>query len=137
MVPHRPAGRQVFDIVPRADRTAAGAIVDRMPLLDTVISLARARQNGLELLEAVARALSETRGEAVKIGTVPVNLQAQVSSTVSDEPMQARRLLGTQLFRPDHNLSWQLLTHPHLERSCSTSTGPGSPRLPVRGYLTV
>jgi hypothetical protein len=101
-----------IDVVPRAYRTAGGDVVERVPLLDTVIPAAPGRTDGIAFLEALTVALRRARGEAVEIGTVPVNLLSQDRSAGADEPMPARHLLGARLSRLGPGLSWQLLNDP-------------------------
>jgi hypothetical protein len=101
-----------IDVVPRAYRTAAGDVVERTPLLDTVVSPAPHPTDGIAFLDGLAGALREARGELVEIGTVPVNLLAGDRSADGDEPMPARRLLGARLARLGPGLSWQLLNDP-------------------------
>jgi hypothetical protein len=101
-----------LDVVPRAYRTAAGDVVERIPLLDTVIPPAPERTDGIAFLEGLAAALHRARGEAVEIGTVPVNLLAGHRSAGGEKPIAARHLLGARLSRLGPGLSWQLLNDP-------------------------
>lgn len=104
-----------YHIVPRGFRSASGAIEERVPLLDTAITLPLKNRNGLQIVEDIAQAVSAARGGSIGLGTLPVNAFLQHASTGTPSTLKA----GDQLLSLFHEmgmyLSWQLLNNTGTE----------------------
>ena len=101
-----------YGIVPQSYRNADGATTERTPLLDHVISLPPQTCNASQVVEDIARALSEATGESVTSGMVPINSFMQHESSARTLTGKAGDVL-TSLFRElGGRYSWQLLNHP-------------------------
>lgn len=101
-----------YQIVPRGFREASGAMEDRVPLLDTEITLPSTNRNGLQVVEDVARVVSEARGNSISLGSVPMNALIQHTSTGNPATTKAGDQLINLFHEMEKDLAWQLLNNP-------------------------
>lgn len=101
-----------YHIVPRSFRNAYGVMEERLPLLNTKISLPSETRSGVQLVEDIMLALSVTRRESIGMGILPINAFIQHVSVSKVLKGTARDLL-VDLFREMKlRLSWQFLNLP-------------------------
>ncbi len=101
-----------YHIVPRSFRNAYGVMEERLPLLNTKISLPSETRSGVQLVEDIMLALSVTRRESIGMGILPINAFIQHVSVGKVLKGKAIDLL-VDLFREMKlRLSWQFLNLP-------------------------
>lgn len=101
-----------YHIVPRSFRNAYGVMEERLPLLNTKISLPSETRSGVQLVEDIMLALSVARRESIGMGMLPINAFIQHVSMGKVLKGKAIDLL-VDLFREMKlRLSWQFLNLP-------------------------
>ena len=101
-----------YHIVPRSFRNAYGVMEERLPLLNTKISLPSETRSGVQLVEDIMLALSVARRESIGMGMLPINAFIQHVSVGNVLKGKAIDLL-VDLFREMKlRLSWQFLNLP-------------------------
>jgi hypothetical protein len=101
-----------YHIVPRGFRDAGGAMEERVPLLDTQITLPSNNRSGLQVVEEIALAVSAARGNSISPGSVPMNALMQHTSAGNPATRSARDQLINLFHEMEMYLSWQLLNNP-------------------------
>jgi hypothetical protein len=104
-----------FHIVPAATRDSKGAWVEQRSILDTPITLSSAEMNGVELIDAILKQVSD--GSGVKLGLSGFGFSNELMShkarvVATGEP--ARDVLMRTLHSIDSRFTWLLLYDPAL-----------------------
>jgi hypothetical protein len=101
-----------YCILPSSFRNSAGDLQERLPLLNTKISIPAKKRTGLQLVEDVLQALSTARRESTVAGTFPINAFVQHVGVSEAFNVKVRDIL-LDLFRDiGLPLSWQILNDP-------------------------
>ncbi len=100
---------RVFHVVPAASRDSAGTVRPRLSILDTKITIPDGERNALGMIESIRDAVNQSKGTAIIIGTVPLNLLARVRLRQGAHNESARAVLLRTLEATGRKLSWQLL----------------------------
>ena len=108
---------QRLHIIAAAVKNKDGVLVSRQSLLDTPITVAPQKRNGVELLSAICAAISEASGTRVVAGGAPANLFFRYQTESGAKNQRARDFLTNELDRiaGAANLSWQLLYAPDMK----------------------
>jgi hypothetical protein len=102
----------VFHVVPATSQNSRGGVAPRTSRLDVLINIRAQDRSALEMLQAILRAVSESTGTNLVVGTVPTNLllQTRVRQPVSNTT--ATTALIRTFAATRKNLSWQLFCQP-------------------------
>jgi len=104
-----------FHVVPRQVKNNRGQWVDQGSILDLPISFPERQRSGFETVETILKAVSQSAGISVGIGTAPMNLmnlliKNQITQSASHEI--ASDVLVRTLESTKQKLSWRLLYSP-------------------------
>jgi hypothetical protein len=104
----------IIHVIPTAIKGISGKLAPTKSVLDASITLAATERTGMQTLEALCAAISNTTKVQVVVGTVPLNLFMHHKDHQGVAGQRARQVL-VQLFERmsnGKNLSWQLLYGP-------------------------
>ena len=109
--------RQTIHVVPAFGKNAAGALVRKRSLLDTVIALPPEERTGKQTLEAICAAVGELTGTRVMTGTIPLNPFLRDRQGQEINSGKARDVLSNLLetLQGANKLSWRLLYDPGVQ----------------------
>ena len=102
----------VLHVKPTQTKNPNGLWVEQASILDTIVSIAAEKLNGLEMLVAICEALSEATGQSVVIGTSPLNPFFHHEGVFQANHERAREVLQRTLHSVNDYLTWKLLYDP-------------------------
>ena len=103
-----------FHVVPAARNNTSGILEPQTSILDAPITLPDQERDGVEMLEAICKAVGDAAHTRVSVGTIPENLFRGNRSTQSVFNTTARDVLTQTLAATETKLSWRLLYDPGL-----------------------
>lgn len=108
-------------VVPVTIKNRSGLIQPYTALLDTHITLPDRKENGVEFLSRIARAVTTASGRTLSPGTMPINRLLQARIAVDASRGRARDVLWRTLQSIGHDLSWQLLCGVGESATCTVN----------------
>ena len=106
---------QVIHVIPSGIRNERGELAAQNSILDSVISLPATDRSGIQTLEAICAALTQTNGVRVIVGAVPLNIFFRYHDREGGISNKARDVLVNLLKGAGNDLSWQLFYDPGLK----------------------
>jgi hypothetical protein len=102
-------------VVPQQVLDPSGRFVPVTPLLDTRVTLEAKPRNAMQLIEEVAKAVSNTTGQTIGMGTMPFMALARQEITTGADNEPARNVLEKVLAGNSMKLTWRLLYDPGIK----------------------
>lgn len=106
---------QSIHVIPTGIRNERGDLAPQESVLDSLISLPLTNRSGIQTLDAICAAISQTNGTQVILGAVPLNAFVPYHDRQGATSQRARDVLVNLLKGVGDNFSWQLFYDPGMK----------------------